>query len=120
MAETPDSIDDLTEEIACLRIRLSAAEAKLATAKRKAAIESSTRTRTYASGDRVRIVNKIVRPAQYEDDWDDAARERERQATVTHTVAAKTKTPTQVWFLTDNGTTTWRSPKQLERIAERR
>ena len=120
MTETPGSVDDLTKEIACLRIQLSAAEAKLAIAKRTTINESLSRADTSVSGDRVRITNRIVRPAQYEGDRNDAARERERQATVTHTVAAKIKTPTQVWFLTDNDTTTWRAPKHLERVSERR
>jgi hypothetical protein len=115
MSETP-SVDDLTKEIAHLRIKLSAAEAKLAVTKPTAVDEASPGTNNYVTGDRVRITNKIVQPAHYENDWDDAARERERQATVTHTVAARPKTPTQVWFLTDNGTTTWRAPKHLERV----
>ena len=48
MAETPGSIDELTKEIACLRIQLSAAEAKLAIAKRTTINERSSRASTYA------------------------------------------------------------------------
>ena len=100
MVETP-SVDDLTKEIARLRIKLSAAEAKLAVAMRTATGEDSSGTNVYATGDRVRIINKIVQPAHYKNEWDDVARERERQATVTHIVTARPKTPTQVRFLTD-------------------
>ena len=119
MTETHGSVDEVTKEIACLRIQLSAAEAKLAIAKRTTINESLSRADTYASVDRVRIINRVVRPAQNEGDWNDTARDRERQATVTHVVAAKPKTPTQVWFLTDNGTTAWRAPNHLERVSER-
>ena len=121
MAEAPDSVEDLTREIARLQIQLSAAHAKLAAAKRTETNESTSWADVYASGDRVRIANKVIRPAQYEGEWNDAAQERERRATVTHTVAARrNKTPLQVWILTDNGTTTWRAAKHLKRAPDRR
>jgi hypothetical protein len=120
MAEAPDSVEDLTREIARLQIQLSAAQAKLVAAERTEANERTSRADVYASGDRVRIVNKVIRPAQYEGEWNEAAQERERRATVTHTVAARPKTPLQVWILTDNGTITWRAAKHLKRETNRR
>jgi multidrug resistance efflux pump len=136
--------NELTKEIANLHIKLSEAESKLASATRQVAnlrfklseaelkqassirqVASATLqvvnkapavTTEYASSDRVRITNKIMQPAHYEGAWNETARERERRATVTQVVAAKPKTPTQVWFLTDNGTSTWRAPKNLVRF----
>ena len=60
-------------------------------------------------GDRVRITNKVKRPATWTSQlaWD---KERERSATVTRV------TPTQVFFITDNGVETWRAPNNLKKI----
>jgi hypothetical protein len=55
-------------------------------------------------GDRVRIKNKIQKPATAGPSWSEA---RERAATVTKV------TPEQVHVITDNGTTTWRAPNNL-------
>ena len=60
-------------------------------------------------GDRVRITNKVKRPAAWTNQlaWD---KERERSATVTRV------TPTQVFFITDNGVETWRAPNNLKKV----
>lgn len=115
MVENHD-VDALTKEIARLRIELADTKMELINAQHRKANDKPRASPEYATGDRVRILNKIVRPAQYNGIWDETARERERQATVTRVVAARPKTPTQVWFVTDNDTTTWRAPKHLERL----
>ena len=108
------SIEDLTNEVSRLRIRLSIAENELAIATRRAENDVPPALRQYEEGDGVRITNRIVRSAQYEGEWDEHAKALERQATVTSIVAARGRTPTQVWIITDNGTRTWRAPKHLE------
>jgi hypothetical protein len=59
-----------------------------------------------ARGDRVRIKNRVRKPATWtnEVEWTEA---KERLATVTRV------TPEQVHFVTDNGTRTWRAPNNL-------
>lgn len=113
------SVDDLTQELLTLRIRLATVEAELTRAKQREQHERNDEW-TFAVGERVRITNRVKRPASYLDNWDDDARQRERLATVTNTVVAKEKTPTQVWLVTDNGTRTWRAPKHLVRIPTER
>jgi hypothetical protein len=116
MVEDHD-VESLTRELSRLRIKLAETELKLANAQRRRVVNETTPAITvYTTGDRVKVLNKIARPAHYDGIWDETARERERQATVTHVVAAKPKTPTQVWIVTDNDTTTWRAPKNLARI----
>jgi hypothetical protein len=56
-------------------------------------------------GDRVRIRNKVRRPANAGPTWSEA---RERLATVTKV------TIDQVHITTDNGTRTWRGPNNLQ------
>lgn len=60
-------------------------------------------------GDRVRIKNKVIKPATWpvERPW---IKEEARRATITRV------TRDQIHFVTDNGTRTWRAPNNLERI----
>ena len=60
-------------------------------------------------GYRVRITNKVKRPATWTSQlaWD---KEREKSATVTRV------TPTQLFFITDNGVETWRAPTNVKKI----
>jgi hypothetical protein len=60
-------------------------------------------------GDRVRIRNKIRKPATAGPSWSEA---RERFATVTKV------TTEQVHVVTDNGTKTWRAPNNLQLIRD--
>lgn len=64
----------------------------------------------FAPGDRVVITNHVRKPAIWNwlrGDWDP---EKERLAVVTKV------TEKQVHLLTDNGSTTWRAPKNLRRF----
>jgi hypothetical protein len=58
-------------------------------------------------GDRVRITNKVRKPASAGQTWTEA---KERLATVTSV------NETQVFILTDNGTRTWRGPNNLRTL----
>ena len=116
------TFDLLTQELNSLRIRVGQVEAELREvrgqttneetppARCQTAIEETPPLRsTFVRGDRVRITNRVLRPANFQSAWDSDAVERERNATVTHT------TSNQVWFITDNGTKTWRAHNNLTR-----
>jgi hypothetical protein len=62
----------------------------------------------FAVGDRVRIINKVRKPANWSAElpWDD---QQARQATVTRVTTGK------VHFVTDNGVETWRAHTNLRR-----
>ena len=62
-------------------------------------------TNSFKRGDRVRITNKVRKPATAGANWSE---NRERLATVTRVI------PDQVHILTDNGTRTWRAPNNLQ------
>jgi len=107
------TFEELIEELQALRIRENAIIAQLEGAKNKARTginPSSTQAATangLQRGDRVRIKNKIRRPATAGPTWNEA---RERLATVTRV------TTDQVHITTDNGTKTWRGPNNLQLI----
>ena len=104
-------IEDLIEELRTLKIRETeiVAELKQATnttteEQDKGKNERNATPVAIAKGDRVRIVNKVRRPASAGPTWTEA---NERLAVVTSVNA------TQVHILTDNGTRTWRGPNNL-------
>ena len=130
MAENRN-IDLLVEELRSLKIRVEQVEAILDEYRALDEVEEDKQTRTtargdraqstlveappsprttYEKGDRVRIVNKVRKPATWPVVWNDSAIENERRATVTHVVQH------QVWIVTDNGTKTWRAPNNLKRL----
>jgi hypothetical protein len=63
----------------------------------------------YKQGDRIRITNQVTKPAHWatHETWNyrDA-----QKATVTFT------TKEREYFVTDNGVTTWRAPRNIRRI----
>ena len=109
-------VEDLISELKVLNLRRSAILARLEEAYSTPGVEENASHSVRApiangivKGDRVRIINKVKRPAVWTSQlaWD---KERERYATVTRV------TPTQVFFTTDNGVETWRAPNNLRRI----
>ena len=122
MRDEEDSIEDLLEDLRQLRIRETAIIARIQTvAERRGRPTAfaapnlsgvqeqhpSVASAHFAIGTRVRIKNKIRKPATAGGDWTE---DRERFATVTGTRVD------QVHFVTDNGTRTWRAPNNLQRI----
>lgn len=109
------SIEILTNELRALKVRVSQVENQLREALQEQQVEEEATiappNTPFARGDRVRIINKIKRPANWLARWDERDIENEQRATVTHRVRD------QVWIVTDNGTKTWRAPNNLERIA---
>jgi hypothetical protein len=63
----------------------------------------------FEQGDRIRITNKVTKPAHWgvNDIWQ--YRDAQR-ATVTFT------TKERIYFVTDNGVTTWRAPRNIKRL----
>ena len=60
-------------------------------------------------GDRIRIRNKVKKPATGTRPWD---KEKEKTATVTRVTA------TQVHYITDNGGETWRAPNNWKEFLQ--
>lgn len=107
MDEDDSVIDLLTQELLALNLRAKRIEAEILSLR-----ESNVRNAPgiFAKDDRVRITNKVRKPANWLKVWNQTTVESERLATVTHQVRD------QVWIVTDNGTKTWRAPNNLEHI----
>lgn len=115
--ESDHRIEDLIEELKALRVRETAIiqeieavnELRIRRTSNGTNQQQETNDRENAfsgirKGDRVRITNKIRRPATAGPAWTE---QQERTATVTR-VTAK-----QIHIVTDNGTRTWRGPNNL-------
>jgi hypothetical protein len=111
------SVADLIQELQQLRIRETVviAEIREAIEARDGAeqdividdVDQPPAAHGLRTGDRVRIKNKIRKPATAGPSWSET---RERLATVTRV------TPDQVHVVTDNGTKTWRARNNLSLI----
>ena len=113
------SVNELIQELQQLRIRETAVIAEIREAiqaQDEAAqandieledVDPPVDARELRPGDRVRIKNKIRRPATAGPSWSET---RERSATVTRV------TVDQVHIITDNGTRTWRARNNLRLI----
>jgi hypothetical protein len=109
--------DELIEELRELKIREREIISALDQASRTGRVQTRHETEArphegqaqvpygFRQGDRVRITNKVRKPATAGPSWTEA---RERSAVVTKIV------PDQVHILTDNGTRTWRAPNNLQ------
>ena len=116
-----DEITNLIAEWETLRIRatvvvelLEAAEARRSnrpTPVVSACTPREPRINGFTCGDRVRIKNKVNRPASWP-----AARAWNKEAAKIATVTKVTKE--QGHFVTDNGVKTWRAHNNLEHITE--
>ena len=113
------SFEELVEKLRELKIKeaeltVRIEHARLARAERPVAttvppLERTFFTNGFRPGDRVRVTNKVRKPATAGPTWTEA---RERLATVTRAI------PGQVHILTDNGTKTWRAPNNLKQILD--
>ena len=108
----PTDIDLLIAELANLRVRVAQLEVAAATDHRTAqrVQEDDTLRRVddpFRPGDRVRITNKVKRPATWDNSnsWNQKAAQR---ATVTRIYKE------QVHFRTDNGIETWQARNNLQ------
>ena len=112
----PTDIDLLTAELANLRVRVAQLEAAAATDHRTTqdTQEDDSPRRVdnpFRRGDRVKILNKVRRPATWDtsNPWDQKAAQR---ATVTRLYRE------QVHFRTDNGVETWRARNNLQLLTQ--
>lgn len=116
--EEESSFDELIEELRALKIRENDIIDRLARVNRaqvnagndtpsNRVVAQAPATNSFKRGDRVRITNKVRKPATAGANWSES---RERLATVTRVI------PDQVHILTDNGTRTWRAPNNLQII----
>ena len=96
-----------TEDIEALTLELSRLQVRVAQLEAAAPTPNNPGPLGFKKGDRVRIKNKVKRPANWctDDAWDPEAAQR---ATVTHT-----HLDYQVHFITDNGVATWRARNNL-------
>jgi hypothetical protein len=115
------TVEELIEELRALRVRENLIITQLETRVRDQAVETPPRTTRqvthefvttvngFTRGDRIRITNKVRKPATWNNDreWTE---ERERTATVT-----RVRTD-QIHFITDNGVETWRAPNNVRKI----
>jgi hypothetical protein len=115
-----NKIHELIEELKVLKLRETEIIAQLEvenvrrnreTREKEARLvrHSTTTGHGFEQGDRIRITNQVKKPAHWgvDERWNyiDA-----QKATVTFT------TTDRVYFVTDNGVTTWRTPRNIKRI----
>ena len=121
MQDEERTIAELIEELRVLRLRetIIIAEIEATNESRSRAtradsdyehidIEGEPIVNGLRKGDRVRITNKIRKPATATSDWTER---KERAATVTKV------TREQIHVITDNGTKTWRGPNNVRKEA---
>ena len=110
---TLNPIEELTKKLREIRLQEAELTAQLEAAVREhSALPTRNTTNAYpfAEGDRVRIKNKIKKPA----DWDNETRWSETEArTATVTNILRRGNTIQIHFITDNGVNTWRAPNNL-------
>lgn len=109
-------IDEIILELRSLRLQVAHLETELnrrnssqPEPNRTSRPSAPGHTHGYSIGDRVRILNKIKKPATWDNrvEWNET---EARQATVTEV------RPTQIFFTTDNGVETWRAPNNLRKL----
>jgi hypothetical protein len=108
-----ESLTELITELQHLRIREAEVLARIGRLTNAHATDATPvreiEVNGFKKGDRVRITNKVKKPAVWprEKAWVES---EFRLATVTKVSSL------QVHFLTDNGVRTWRAPNNLERV----
>jgi hypothetical protein len=111
------SIDELIKELKELQVREAEVLVLIEQANKRRDLVAGTHgvhtqngtKHGFEQGDRIRITNQVKKPAHWgvDEHWNyiDA-----QKATVTFT------TTDRVYFVTDNGVTTWRTPRNIKRI----
>ena len=113
--EREDIVTQLTAELQNLKIRVAQLEAAAAPREGSSASSASEpplQVPVFRRGDRVRINNKLRKPATWSDsaEWN---QEQAQKATVTHNYKG------QVHLITDNGVKTWQATNNLTRIGQK-
>jgi hypothetical protein len=107
-----ESIEELIRQLQELRVQESKVIEKITAATRQQQIEPDVaeryqKTDTYSVGDKVVVNNRVTRPLRAPADWTVF---KECRGTVTDVRNDK------VFFVTENGTKTWRSKRNLSLI----
>jgi len=106
MAAPQDRVAALIEELAGLQIRSATIISELG-AQHGGDQRPRRDKNVFVVGDRVRIVNTIRRPGNWNGEWNAQAREAYHQATVTRVAENK------IFLLTSNDLRTWREPRNI-------
>ena len=103
-------LDELVQDLQALRIQVARLEDEVRRHQLAPPEEPQAGfDHGFQVGDRVRILNRVRRPAT----WNATRRWSEAQAlTATVTVVRSD----QVFFVTDNGVSTWRAPNNIRRL----
>ena len=111
-------IDDLIEQVRGLTIEEEALKQELRRRESNppplsvlSSIEENATGGDFRVGDRVRILNQFKKPTV----WDNSRRWSEAEAKIATVTKVRAG---QVFFLTDNGVTTWRAPNNLKRLRQ--
>jgi hypothetical protein len=99
-----DRIDKLVEQVRKLTLQVQSLERTLHRTNNSPIVSADFKA--FATGDRIRILNAVKKPAKWNNkrEW---IENEARYATVTRVQGGR------VFFVTDNGTSTWRAPNNL-------
>jgi hypothetical protein len=100
------SLDELIQELKALQLREAEVLQLIEQANKRR--DGTTTHHGFAQGDRIRITNRVTKPAHWGSNEPWHYRDAQK-ATVTFT------TKDRVYFVTDNGVTTWRAPRNIQR-----
>jgi hypothetical protein len=104
-------IEELTLELKQLNLRQAAIVSTIQRLTQEQQQEAAgARNDTFRRGDRVRVTNKVKKPATWSRERGIWREEEFRSAIVTRV------TRDQIFILTDNGVSTWRAPNNLARL----
>ena len=110
---TLSTIEELTTKLREIRLQEAEITAQLEAAVREHApppVRNTTNAYPFAVGDRVRIKNKIRKPA----DWENQTTWSETEARTARVTNILRRGDTiQIHFITDNGVNTWGAPNNL-------
>jgi hypothetical protein len=102
------SFTELIQELKALQLREATVLALIEQAEKRRDLVAGHHE-GFTKGDRIRISNHVPKPAHWgiDEPWN---YRNAQKATVTFTANDR------VYFTTDNGVTTWRSPRNIKRI----
>ena len=108
-------LEDLIGKLKLLKVQEASILAQIAarsanTPSGAIAATTGRRVNGIAEGNRIRIKNRVRKPAMWTSENDEWTEAKERLATVTQV------TQEQIHFVTDNGTRTWRAPNNVRRL----
>jgi hypothetical protein len=110
-------VDDIIAELRALRLHIAHLETEINRRGNDRALASAPprtqrpSTHGYAVGHRIRILNKVKKPAV----WDNSVQWSEAEARLGTVTGVRER---QIFFTTDNGIETWRAPNNLRNLTD--